>query len=72
MLQAIDRFLTLARKVPGAVAVHGDGTGLGAGGLLVAALLMRDHGFAGGEAMAWLTMVHPGAAVSHSGGTGME
>ena len=65
MLRAVDRFLTLMRLSPGAVAVHGGGPdgSLGAGGrLLVEAYLIRRYGFGGAEAVAWVLMVHPGAA----------
>ena len=65
MLRAVDRFLTLMRLSPGAVAVHGGGPdgSLGAGGrLLVEAYLIRRYGFSGAEAVAWVLMVHPGAA----------
>jgi hypothetical protein len=62
-LRDVDRFLTLARLAPGAVAVHGAvGTGLGAGGeLLVTALLVARHGFDAAAALAWLRIAHPPA-----------
>jgi hypothetical protein len=61
-LSAIDRFLSLARRAPGAVAVHGGaGAGLGAAGALIAAHLMGAHAFLAQDAIAWLRMVHPGA-----------
>jgi hypothetical protein len=58
-----DRFLTLARLAPGAIALHGsdpDGS-LGASGRLLAeTYLIRAHGFGGPDALAWLLMAHPG------------
>jgi hypothetical protein len=65
-LRRIDRFLTLARNVPGAVAVHGaGGCGLGSAGTLVAALLINAHGFAATDAIAWLRMVSPERVADH-------
>jgi hypothetical protein len=61
-LSAADRFLSLARRAPGAVAVHGaaGGGGLGAAaGALVAAHLMAEHAFPAGAAVAWLRIAHP-------------
>ena len=58
-LAQIDRFLTLARQAPGAVAVHGGGGGLGAAGTLIAAHLIGAHRFQAAEAVAWVRMVHP-------------
>jgi hypothetical protein len=62
MLRKIDRFLTLTRYAPGAVAVHGDADGLGLAGTLVAAHLINAHGFAAPAAIAWLRMASPDAA----------
>ncbi len=62
-LRAADRFLTLARLVPGAIALHGGGPAgsLGAGGRLLAeTLLIHQHGFDGPAALAWILMIHPG------------
>ena len=61
MLRKIDRFLTLTRYAPGAVAVHGDADGLGLAGAMVAAHLINAHGFAAPAAIAWLRMASPDA-----------
>ena len=61
ILADIDRFLTITRHAPGAVAVHGGLSGLGAAGLLVAAHLISCHGFRSEAAIAWLRMIHPSA-----------
>ena len=62
-LRDVDRFLTLARLAPSAIAMHGEvGTGLGRGGeLLVTSLLVAQHGFDAAAALAWLRIVHPPA-----------
>jgi hypothetical protein len=76
MLAAVDRFLTLARLVPGCIAVQ-----CGVGGdddddrdedckheadtaarLLVAAQLIRQRGFTAAGAVAWTWIAHPAAA----------
>jgi hypothetical protein len=59
LLGAIDRFQSLARHVPGAIALHGGPEGLGILGSLVAVHLMSRHGFRAREAVAWVGMVHP-------------
>jgi hypothetical protein len=61
LLRDVDRFLTLARLAPGAIAIHGDdGPGLGSGGeLLVSSLLIKRHGFDARSALAWARMAHP-------------
>jgi hypothetical protein len=66
-MRDVDRFLTLAVRAPGAIALHGPaGTSLGTGGeLLVSALLMQRHGFDAAAALAWLRIVHPPAAPAH-------
>ena len=63
LLRDVDRFLTLARLAPGAIAIHGDGgPGLGCGGeLLVSSLLIKRHGFDARSALAWTRMAHPPA-----------
>jgi hypothetical protein len=62
MLRDLDRFLTLSRLAPGAIALHGRGVGLGPGGeALTTALLMRGHGFSARAALAWTRLVHPAA-----------
>ena len=60
-LAQVDRFLSLVRLAPGAVAVHGGPGGLGAAGTLVAVLLISAHGFGAEEAVAWVRMAHPAA-----------
>ena len=78
MLSAVDRFLTLARLVPGCIAVQcgggelieseeGDGQDesmeADAGArLVVAAHLIRNRGFAAAAAVAWTHIAHPAAA----------
>ena len=62
LLQRVDRFLTLARVVPGAIAIHGDRNGLSHAQILISVLLIRYYGFDALSAMAWTCMVHP-----HSG-----
>ena len=75
MMRAVDRFLTLMRLSPGAVAMHGagpDGSLGPAGRLLTEAYLIRCHGFEGAEAAAWLAMVHPDAAARAAFLVGVE
>ena len=64
LLRDVDRFLTLARLVPGALAIHGgDGAGLGYGGeLLASSLLIKRHGFDARSALAWVRVTHPAVA----------
>ena len=61
LLSSADRFLTLARLAPGAVAIHGgDGDGLGDDAeLLVSSLLIKDHCFDARSALAWIHLAHP-------------
>eukprot|EP00291_Cryptomonas_curvata_P024841 CAMPEP_0172172926 /NCGR_PEP_ID=MMETSP1050-20130122/12735_1 /TAXON_ID=233186 /ORGANISM="Cryptomonas curvata, Strain CCAP979/52" /LENGTH=416 /DNA_ID=CAMNT_0012844555 /DNA_START=150 /DNA_END=1400 /DNA_ORIENTATION=- len=60
LLQEVDRFLTLARLVPGMIGIHGADAGLGSGGeLLVSSLLIKRHGFRARSALAWLRITHP-------------
>ena len=59
LLQHFDRFLTLARLAPGALAIHGDRTGLGLAEALICSLLMREYHFDAKAAVAWISMVHP-------------
>ena len=58
-LAQIDRFLSLARQAPGAIAVHGGPGGLGAAGTLIAVWLISAHRFRAAEALAWVRMAHP-------------
>jgi hypothetical protein len=58
-MRHVDRFIDLARLTPGAIAVHGGPAGLGAVGILLAALLVRRHSFTAAAAVAWLRLVHP-------------
>ncbi len=60
LLRSIDRFLSLARRCPGAVAVHGGRAGLGPAPL-VAACLITQHDFPAAAALAWLQIAHPPA-----------
>ncbi len=59
LLAATDRVLTLARAAPGAIALHGAGSG--EEGLLISAYLIRLHGFLPRQAIAWARMTHPAA-----------
>jgi hypothetical protein len=61
-LQSLDRFLSILRHIPGAVAVHGGRAGLGDADALIAACLISCHGFTPLAAVAWLQMAHPSAA----------
>ena len=59
LLGAMDRLLAVARAAPGAVAVFGGGGADGVVGTLAAAWLMREYGFGGEAARAWLRLVCP-------------
>jgi hypothetical protein len=63
LLRSIDRFLFLARRSPGAIAVHGGRAGLGPAAPLVAACLITQHGFRAAAAVAWLHIAHPPAGL---------
>jgi hypothetical protein len=66
LLQEVDRFLTLARLVPGMMGMHGADAGLGSGGeMLVSSLLIKRHGFRARSALAWLRITHPPAGPHH-------
>jgi cell division cycle 14 len=59
-LQVVDRFLKIAARSRGLVAVH-SAAGRGRPGALAALHLMRRHGFAARDAIAWLRIVRPGS-----------
>ncbi len=59
---AVAKFLLIAERLPGAIAVHCR-AGLGRAGTLIALYMMRTHGFAAREAIAWLRIVRPGSVV---------
>ena len=59
LLGAMDRLLAVGRAAPGAVAVFGGGGADGVVGTLAAAWLMREYGFGGEAARAWLRLVCP-------------
>ena len=59
LLRGMDRLLAVSRAAPGAVALVGGGGHAGAAGALAAAVLVREHGFDGEGAGAWLRLVCP-------------
>jgi hypothetical protein len=59
LLRAADRFLSLLRAAPGAVALHGSADALRLAGALVSAHMMSRLGFGAADAAAWLRMVRP-------------
>ena len=60
LLRTMDRFLAVAAAGQGAIALHsGSGPARGLSGALVAAYLVRHHGFNAEAAVAWIRMVHP-------------
>ena len=58
-IDVVSKFLAVAERLPGALAVH-CGSGRGRSGTLVALYLMKHHGFSAREAMGWLRIVRPG------------
>eukprot|EP00281_Chroomonas_sp_CCMP1168_P021964 CAMPEP_0206228476 /NCGR_PEP_ID=MMETSP0047_2-20121206/9189_1 /ASSEMBLY_ACC=CAM_ASM_000192 /TAXON_ID=195065 /ORGANISM="Chroomonas mesostigmatica_cf, Strain CCMP1168" /LENGTH=389 /DNA_ID=CAMNT_0053651721 /DNA_START=166 /DNA_END=1335 /DNA_ORIENTATION=+ len=58
----VDRFLAICEAEEGAVAVH-CAAGLGRTGTLIAACLIRRHGWGAAEAIGWLRVVRPGSVI---------
>ena len=58
-IDVISKFIAIAERLPGAIAVHG-GTGPGWSGRLAALYIMKHHGFTAREAAGWLQVVRPG------------
>ena len=63
ILRAADRFLSLLRAAPGAVAIHGGADGLRYAGTLVSAHMMSRLGFGAADAAAWMRMACPALLV---------
>jgi cell division cycle 14 len=58
-IDVVAKFLAVAERLPGAIAVH-CGSGRGRSGTLAALYMMKHHGFTAREAMGWLRIVRPG------------
>ncbi len=58
-IDVVAKFLAVAERLPGAIAVH-CGSGRGRCGTLAALYLMKHHSFTAREAMGWLQLVRPG------------
>jgi protein-tyrosine phosphatase len=58
----LDRFLALAEREPGALAVHCK-AGLGRTGVLACAYLMKHYGFRAEEALGYIRVVRPGSVI---------
>jgi cell division cycle 14 len=58
-IDTVAKFLAVAERLPGAIAVH-CGSGRGRSGTLAALYMMKHHGFTAREAMGWLRVVRPG------------
>ncbi len=58
-VEIVAKFLAVAERLPGALAVHGSG-GLGRSGTLVGLYMMKHHGFTAREAIGWMRIVRPG------------
>ena len=63
ILRAADRFLSLLRAAPGAVAIHGGEQGLHYAGTLVSTHMISRLGFGAADAAAWMRMACPALLV---------
>ncbi len=58
-VEIVAKFLAVAERLPGALAVHCSG-GLGRSCTLVGLYMMKHHGFTAREAIGWMRIVRPG------------